>query len=134
MPTHAYSSDTFLRACRGEQVRHTPIWLMRQAGRYMAEYRALREQHPILDMMKNPEWAADVTMQPVDAFDVDAAIIFADILTLPEAMGLDLEFIPGRGPVFHNPIQSEADVRALKPVHAEQEMAYPLEAIRSSAI
>ncbi len=130
MPTPLYSSDSFHRACRGEPVRQTPIWLMRQAGRYMAEYRALREHHPILEMMKNPECAADVTLQPVNAFDVDAAIIFADILTLLEPMGLDLEFIPGRGPVFHNPIQCGEDVRRLASVRPETDLAFTLEAIR----
>jgi len=105
---------------------------MRQAGRYMAEYRRLRERHPILDMMKDPELAADVTLQPCRAFDVDAAIVFADILTLPEAMGLDLEFIPGRGPVFHNPLRTAEDVRALRPVDPAASLGFTLEAIRLS--
>ncbi|MEX2607315.1 MAG: uroporphyrinogen decarboxylase [Kiritimatiellia bacterium] len=123
-------NDTFLKACRGEAVPFTPVWLMRQAGRYMPEYRAIREHKPILEMMKNPELAAEVTLQPVNAFAVDAAIIFADILTLPEAMGLDLEFIAGRGPVFHNPIRSKADVNALKSPKASRDLAFTLEAIR----
>ncbi len=126
------TNDTFLKACRGEPVAFTPVWLMRQAGRYMPEYRAIREHKPILDMMKNPELAAEVTLQPVNAFDVDAAIIFADILTLLEAMGLDLEFIPGRGPVFHNPIRSQSDVNALKSSNASRDLAFTLEAIRIS--
>jgi uroporphyrinogen decarboxylase len=125
-------NDVFLKACRGESVPFAPVWLMRQAGRYMPEYRAIREHKPILEMMKNPELAAEVTLQPVNAFDVDAAIIFADILTLPEAMGLDLEFIPGRGPVFHNPIRSQADVSALSPVKASRDLAFTLDAIRIS--
>jgi len=124
------ASDVFLRACRGEPVSRTPVWLMRQAGRYMAEYRALREQHPILEMMKNPECAAEVTLQPVNAFDVDAAIIFADILTLLEPMGLELEFIPGKGPAFHNPIQTREDIRSLKTVHPETDISFTLEAIQ----
>jgi uroporphyrinogen decarboxylase len=131
MPT-APENDVFLRACRGEPVPFTPVWLMRQAGRYMAEYRAMRETYPILDMMKHPERAAEVTLQPVNAFDVDAAIIFADILTLLEPMGLQLEFIPGRGPVFHNPIRTPADVRALTGVQAEKDLGFTLDAIRLS--
>lgn len=125
-------NDNFLRACRGESVDRTPVWLMRQAGRYMAEYRALRAESPILDLMKNPERAAEVTLQPIGAFDLDAAIIFADILTLLEPMGLELEFISGRGPVFHNPIRDTADVRALKPVDAARDIGFTLEAIRVS--
>lgn len=125
-------NDCFHRACRGESPSRTPVWLMRQAGRYMPEYRALRERFPILELMKNPERAAEVTLQPVDAFDVDAAIIFADILTLLEPMGLELEFIPGRGPVFHNPIRSAADVNALSPVDVRRDIAFTLDAIRIS--
>ncbi|MDA3874486.1 MAG: uroporphyrinogen decarboxylase [Kiritimatiellae bacterium] len=125
-------NDTFLKACRGEPVPFTPVWLMRQAGRYMPEYRAIREHKPILDMMKNPELAAEVTLQPVEAFDVDAAIIFADILTLLEAMGLNLEFIPGRGPVFHNPIRSRSDVNALSTLNASRDLSFTLEAIHIS--
>jgi uroporphyrinogen decarboxylase len=105
---------------------------MRQAGRYMPEYRAMREKWPILDMMKNPERAAEVTLQPVEAFDIDAAIIFADILTLLEPMGLNLEFIPGRGPVFHNPIRSAGDVRALQPFDAARAIDFTMDAIRLS--
>lgn len=125
-------NDSFLKACRGEPVPHTPVWLMRQAGRYMPEYRAMREQKPILDMMKDPVLAAEVTLQPVRAFDIDAAIIFADILTLLEPMGLQLEFIPGRGPVFHNPVRDEQDVRALKQVDARRQIDFTLDAIRLS--
>lgn len=125
-------NDCFLRACRGEPVSRTPVWLMRQAGRYMPEYRALRKQHPILELMKNPEQAAEVTMQPVRAFDIDAAIIFADILTLLEPMGLQLEFISGKGPVFHNPIRDLADVKALSPVNPVRQIGFTLDAIRLS--
>lgn len=125
-------NDSFLRACAGDRPERTPVWLMRQAGRYMPEYRALREKYPILDMMKDPELATEVTLQPCKAFDVDAAIIFADILTLLEPMGLQLEFIPGRGPVFHNPVTTEDDVSGLLPVDASVSMDYTLEAIRLS--
>ncbi|MCH8528389.1 MAG: uroporphyrinogen decarboxylase [Kiritimatiellae bacterium] len=125
-------NPTFLQACRGEKPAHTPVWLMRQAGRYMAEYRALRAQHSILEMIKDPEKAAEVTLQPVNAFPVDAAIIFADILTLLEPMGMNLEFISGKGPVFHNPVRDPADIRALKPINARRDLDFTLDAIRLS--
>ena len=130
--TPALTNDSFLRACRGEPVPHTPVWLMRQAGRYMPEYRALRAQHSILEMIKDPEKATEVTLQPVEAFPVDAAIIFADILTLLEPMGLQLEFISGKGPVFHNPIRDAADVSALTPVNPERDLGFTLDALRLS--
>src|SRR3990172_9697528 len=88
----------FLRACHRLPVDCTPIWLMRQAGRYMSEYRALREKYSMLEMIQTPELAAQVTLQPMKAFDLDAAIIFADILPPLIGMGLDLEFLPGKGP------------------------------------
>ena len=94
----------FLRACRRFPVDATPIWLMRQAGRYMAEYRALREKYSMLEMIQSSELAAEVTLQPINAFGLDAAIIFADILPPLIGMGLKLEFHPGKGPVIHNPI------------------------------
>src|SRR5512138_188019 len=94
----------FLRACRREATDATPIWLMRQAGRYMPEYRALRERYTILQMIKSPELACEVTLQPIRAFDLDAAIVFADILPILIGMGLGLEFAKGEGPVIHNPI------------------------------
>jgi len=123
-------SDRFLRACRQQPVDATPIWLMRQAGRYMAEYRALRQKYTILEMIKTPELAAEVTLQPVRAFNIDAAIIFADILTILEGMGLQLEFIKGEGPVFHNPLRSAADVDALVIRPAAEALPFTLEAIK----
>ncbi len=125
-----HASDHFLRACRGERTPTPPVWLMRQAGRYMPEYRALRARLPILDMMKDPAIATEVTLQPVEAFPLDAAIIFADILTLLEPMGLRLEFIPGRGPVFHNPIRDDADIAALQPINPTRDLDFTLEALR----
>ncbi len=98
----------------------TPVWLMRQAGRYMAEYRALRQRHTILELIKAPELACEVTMQPINAFDLDAAIIFADILPPLEGMGLSLEFVKGEGPLIHNPVRSRADVDALAVRPAEE--------------
>lgn len=124
------ADSRFLRACRREPVDATPIWLMRQAGRYMAEYRALREKHTILEMIKSPELACEVTMQPIEAFDLDAAIIFADILPPLEGMGLELEFVKGEGPVLHNPVRSAADVAALRVPPPEESLPFTLEAIR----
>jgi uroporphyrinogen decarboxylase len=124
------SSSRFLRACRRESVDATPIWLMRQAGRYMAEYRALREKHPFLEMVKTPELACEVTLQPMNAFDLDAAIIFADILPALKGMGLHLEFAAGEGPVLHNPLRSAGDVEALCVLPPEETLGFTLEAIR----
>src|SRR5687767_4665188 len=104
----------FLRACRRQPTDATPIWLMRQAGRYMAEYRKLRETYSILEMIKSPELACEVTIQPIKAFDLDAAIIFADILPPLEGMGLSLEFVKGEGPLIHNPVRTAADVANLR--------------------
>lgn len=123
-------NDRFLRACRREPVDFTPIWLMRQAGRYMAEYRRLREKHTILEIIKTPDLAVEVTLQPINAFDLDAAIIFADILPPLEAMGLSLEFIRGEGPVIHNPLRVAADVAALSVPDPRESLNFTLEAIR----
>ncbi len=123
-------ADRFLRACRKESVDATPIWLMRQAGRYMAEYRALREKYTILELIKTPELAAEVTLQPIKAFNLDAAIIFADILTILEGMGLELEFIKGEGPIFHNPVRAPADIKALTARPAAETLNFTLEAIK----
>jgi uroporphyrinogen decarboxylase len=120
----------FLRACYRQSVDTTPVWLMRQAGRYMAEYRLLREKYSILDMIKTPALACEVTLQPIRAFEVDAAIIFADILPPLEAMGLQLEFINGEGPLIHNPIRSASDVEALGVPDPEERLGFTLEAIR----
>src|SRR5512139_2991782 len=120
----------FLRACRRQPVDATPIWLMRQAGRYMPEYRMLRERHPFLELVKTPELACEVTMQPIRAFDLDAAIIFADILPPLEGMGLGLEFVKGEGPVIHNPIHTPADVDALRVAPPQETLPFTLEAIR----
>jgi uroporphyrinogen decarboxylase len=120
----------FLKACRREPVDTTPIWLMRQAGRYMSEYLEVRGRHTILEIIKSAELSCEVTLQPLNAFDLDAGIIFSDILPPLEGMGLGLEFAKGEGPVIHNPIRSEADVDALSVNPAEETMAPTLEAIR----
>jgi uroporphyrinogen decarboxylase len=126
----AAQDSRFLRACRREPVDATPIWLMRQAGRYMPEYRALRERYSMLEMIETPELACAVTLQPMDAFDLDAAIIFADILPPLAAMGMQLEFVEGTGPVLHDPVRSAADVARLRVPQAEDVLGFTLEAIR----
>ena len=124
------SDSRFLRACRRQTVDCTPIWLMRQAGRYMREYRALRGRHGLLEIIRMPELSCQVTMQPIDAFDLDAAIIFADILPPLECLGLKVEFLTGEGPVIRNPVRDEAAVRALGREEAAEAYAPTLEAIR----
>lgn len=121
-------NDRFLKACRREPVDCTPVWFMRQAGRYMIEYRRLREKHSILELCKTPELAAQVTMQPIDRFALDAAIIFADILLPLEPMGLSLEFAEGEGPVIHNPVRDGAAVERLKVIDGG-ELQYVMDAI-----
>lgn len=101
----------FLAACRCQAVAHTPVWIMRQAGRYLPEYRALREKHDFLTLMRTPELAAEVTLQPIRRFPLDAAILFADIMTPLDGLGLGLDFAPG--PVLDRPVRSRADVEAL---------------------
>jgi uroporphyrinogen decarboxylase len=123
-------NDRFLKACRREPTDCTPVWLMRQAGRYMPEYRAIRERHGFLDMVKTPEVATEITLQPIKAFDLDAAIIFADILPPLEGMGLRLTFEKGEGPVIHNPLRTPADVTALRQPDPRETVPYTLDAIR----
>ena len=124
-------NERFLKACRREPVDCTPVWFMRQAGRYMAEYRALRAKHSILELCKTPELAAQVTLQPIDRFPLDAAIIFADILLPLEPMGLRLEFAQGEGPVIHNPVRDQVDVERLKVIDGG-ELDYVAEAVRQA--
>jgi len=123
-------NDRFLRACRREKTDTTPIWLMRQAGRYMAEYRALREKHSLLEICKTPELATQVTLQPL-RLGVDAAILFADILLPLEPMGAPFEFAKGEGPVVHQPIRSAAQIEALRVIEPEEGLGYVLDAVRA---
>ncbi|GAW29168.1 uroporphyrinogen decarboxylase [Carboxydocella sp. ULO1] len=123
-------NDTFLKACRREPVDYTPVWLMRQAGRYMAEYMAIRSKYSFLEMCKIPEIAAEVTLQPVNKLGVDAAILFADILLPLEGMGIQLEFAKNEGPVIHNPVRTRADVDTIRVIEAEEATPYVMEAIR----
>ena len=124
-------NDRFLRALRREPVDHTPVWLMRQAGRYLPEYRATRKAAgSFLAMAKNPDLACEVTLQPLRRFPLDAAILFSDILTVPDAMGLGLYFVEGEGPKFQRPIREEADVARLAVPDMETELRYVMDAIR----
>ncbi len=123
-------SRRFLQACRREAVDATPVWFMRQAGRYMPEYRAVRERYSLLEICQQPELAAEVTLQPVRALGVDAAILFADILLPAIPLGVGLEFAKGEGPVLHNPVRTLLDVQKLRPVEPESDLGYVMEAIR----
>ncbi len=127
--TQAEPTSRFLRACHRLPVDATPIWFMRQAGRYMPEYRALREKHTMLEAIGTPEIAAEITLQPINAFGMDAAIIFADILPPLIGMGLELTFEKGVGPVIHNPIQRTFDVDILATPPAELHLQATLDAI-----
>src|SRR4026207_577143 len=119
MITH---TNRLLRACRREPVDVTPVWFMRQAGRYMAEYREIREKYSLLEICHQPELAAEVTLQPVRRLGVDAAILFADILLPVIPLGLGLEFAQGEGPVIGKPVRTMEDVRMLNPVRAEPDL------------
>jgi uroporphyrinogen decarboxylase len=123
-------ADRFLKACRREAVDCTPVWMMRQAGRYLPEYRELRAKHSFLEMCKTPAIAAEVTLQPVRRFEIDAAIIFADILLPLEPMGIGLEFAKGEGPVIHNPVRTAGDVEKLRPVDAASQLGFLMQAIK----
>jgi uroporphyrinogen decarboxylase len=128
--TEELRDSPFMRACRREQVPYTPVWLMRQAGRYMKEYREVRARHSFLEMCKRPEVAAEVTVYAAHRLDVDAAIIFADILLIIEPMGLELEFAKGEGPVIHNPVRTAADVDRVREVEDVSSLDYVYEAVR----
>ncbi|MGE5461895.1 MAG: uroporphyrinogen decarboxylase [Syntrophothermus sp.] len=123
-------NDRFLRACRREPVDVTPVWFMRQAGRYMPEYRAIREKYSLIEICQHPEIAAEVTLQPVRALGVDAAILFADILLPVIPLGLGLEFAKGEGPVIASPVRTLGDVKAMRLFDADTDLGYVMEAIR----
>ncbi len=123
-------NDRFLRACRREPVDVTPVWFMRQAGRYMPEYRALRERHTLLDICAHPELATQVTLQPVDRLDVDAAILFSDLLLPLAPMGIPFDFVKGEGPVIHKPVRSPADIDRLRAFEPRDALDHVLTTIR----
>ncbi len=123
-------SDRFLRACRREPVDRTPIWLMRQAGRYMAEYRALREKYDILTICRTPELSVQVTLQPIHRFDLDAAILFSDIMVPLSGMGIAFEIRESVGPVVASPVADQKSAAALRVLEPGQDVPYVLEALR----
>ena len=123
-------NDRFLKACRREPVDRTPVWFMRQAGRYMPEYREIRSRHSLLDICRTPELATKVTLQPVRRIDVDAAILFSDLLLPLEPMGIPFDFVRGEGPAIENPLRTEADIDRLKCFEPREALAHVLEAIR----
>jgi uroporphyrinogen decarboxylase len=123
-------TDAFLKACRREAVDRTPIWLMRQAGRYLSEYREIRKRHGLLEICRTPELAAEVTLQPVRKFGFDAAILFSDLLVPLAPLGIPFSFAQGEGPRIENPIRSRSDVSRLREVEPRESLAFTLEAIR----
>ena len=124
-------NDLLLRVLRGEPVPRTPVWMMRQAGRYLPEYRATREAAgQFMTLCQTPDLACEVTLQPLARFRLDAAILFSDILTIPDAMGLGLSFVPGEGPAFARPVRSLADVQALPIPDMNDDLGYVMQAVR----
>ena len=126
------TAHPFLLACKRQRVDRVPVWLMRQAGRYLPEYRELRKIHTIVELCHSPELAAQVTLQPIERFDLDAAIIFADILLPLEGLGVGFRFEAGEGPVIENPLRAPADVEALKSFDPAVELRYVMDAVRTA--
>lgn len=125
-------NDTFLRALLRKPTDYTPIWLMRQAGRYLPEYNATRTRAgSFLGLAKNPDYATEVTLQPLERYPLDCAILFSDILTVPDAMGLELSFAAGEGPRFAHPVRTEDDVARLRVPDVEGTLGYVLDAVKS---
>jgi len=123
-------NDRFLRALARQPVDKTPVWMMRQAGRYLPEYRQVRGQAgDFMSLCKNTELACEVTLQPLERFELDAAILFSDILTIPDAMGLGLYFAEGEGPKFHKPLRSEADIEQLEVINTAIDLTYVTDAV-----
>jgi len=119
----------FIKACKRQATERTPIWIMRQAGRYLPEYRAIREKTDFLTLCKTPELASEVTVQPIDIIGVDAAILFSDILVIPEAMGMHLEIVESKGPTFDDPIRSRDDLKRLNTIGVTERLQYVMDAI-----
>jgi len=123
-------NDTILRTIRGEPTSYTPVWVMRQAGRYLPEFQEVRSKHDFFKVCQTPELACEVTLQPIRRFNLDAAIIFSDILVVPQAMGLKVEMLPGQGPTFTEPLESPADlIRVCADVDVNEKLKYVFEAI-----
>ena len=122
-------NDTILRAARGEETEYAPVWIMRQAGRYLPEYRAKRAMEEFFTVVRTPELAAEITLQPIERFPLDAAIIFSDILVIPQALGLEVQMIKGRGPVFPDPLRDPGDLERLEVPDVEASLEYVFAAI-----
>lgn len=127
-------NDLFLRAARGEETTRTPVWMMRQAGRYLPEYRALRSEEAFFEVCRTPALAAEVTLQPIDRFELDAAIIFSDILVVPQAMGMDVRMVPGEGPRFPNPLDEPRDLDRLLAPDVSSDLGYVFDAITRTRV
>ncbi|MDR9498291.1 MAG: uroporphyrinogen decarboxylase [Hydrogenovibrio sp.] len=126
----ALQNDRFLRALQRQPVDRTPVWMMRQAGRYLPEYRATRQEAgSFMDLCRNKELACEVTLQPLERYELDAAILFSDILTIPDAMGLQLRFAPGEGPIFDKPIRTDAEAKKLFVPDMASELGYVMDAV-----
>ncbi|MBD2846020.1 uroporphyrinogen decarboxylase [Paenibacillus sp. IB182496] len=123
-------NDRFIRACRREQVDRVPVWYMRQAGRYDPEYRKIKERYSLLEICKQPELAAEVTLMPVRKLGVDAAILYSDIMNPVASIGINFDIVPNVGPVIDNPIRSRADIERLRPIDVEGDLGHVLETIR----
>jgi uroporphyrinogen decarboxylase len=123
-------NDLILRTLRGESTERTPVWMMRQAGRYLPEYRVLREKYGFFERCQTPELAAEITLQPVDIIGVDAAILFSDILVVPQAMGLEVQLLESKGPVLPDPIHSETDFARIRVPEVAEKLHYVFDAIR----
>lgn len=122
-------NDTLLRAARGETTEYTPVWIMRQAGRYLPEYRAKRALEEFFTVVRTPELATEITLQPIERFPLDAAIIFSDILVIPQAMGMECLMIKGRGPVFPDPLKTPADLERLITPDVQHSLKYVFDAL-----
>jgi len=130
--TRQLENDLLLRALLREETERTPLWIMRQAGRYLPEYREVRAQAgDFMSLCRNPELACEVTMQPLRRYKLDAAILFSDILTVPDAMGLGLYFVTGEGPKFERPVRSAAEIRGLRVPDVEEDLGYVFDAVRT---
>jgi uroporphyrinogen decarboxylase len=122
-------NDLFLRALRGDEVPRPPVWMMRQAGRYLPQYMKLREKYTFFERVETPELACEITIQPIDELEPDAAIIFSDILTVPQALGIDVQMIPGKGPVMGNPIKTDTDAFSILAENIPEKLHYVMNAI-----
>lgn len=123
-------NDLFLRALRGEEVNRPPVWMMRQAGRYLPDFIKLKEKYPFFDRVQNPELATEITVMPIHQVGVDAAILFSDILVIPQAMDIDVKMVPGKGPVIPDPIRTLASIEALNTADVAGRLGYVMEAIK----